>query len=88
MRDADDCVVLSASPPDWRRSYEITERALTKLKLRYELRKTQLTTFEAGFEFLGVHFEEGWYWYTWDDKRIEVHDDENDEFFHLYGPEY
>ena len=66
----------------------MTQRALTKLKLRYEPRKTQLTTFEEGFEFLGVHFEEGWYWYTWDDKRIEVRDDENDELFHLYGPEY
>lgn len=87
-RYADDFIVLSRSPADWQRSYQVTAAALARLKLRYEPRKTRLTTFEEGFEFLGVHFEEGWYWYTWEDKRIEVHNDQADWLFGKYGPEY
>ncbi len=87
-RFADDFIVLSAAPPDWRRSYPQTEAALTALKLKFEPRKTRRTSFEEGFEFLGVHFEETWYWYTWDEERIEVHDGQKDMFIDDYDPFY
>ena len=86
VRYADDFIVLSSNPPDWRRSYATTEQALTRLKLKYEPRKTRLTSFAEGFAFLGVHFEEGWYWYIWDDKRIEVHEDQADPWIEIYNP--
>lgn len=88
VRYADDFIVLSHNKPDWRRSYQVTKYALARLKLRYEPRKTRLTHFDEGFAFLGVHFEEGWYWYLYDDKRIEVHEDEDDPWIETYDPNY
>jgi CRISPR-associated protein Cas1 len=87
-RFADDFIVLSGAPPDWRLSYTQTEAALAALKLKLEPRKTSLTSFEDGFEFLGVHFEETWYWYTWDNKHIEIHGDQKDPFINNYDPFY
>ncbi len=88
VRYADDFIVLSQSRSEWQRSYQVTKYALSRLKLRYEPRKTRLTSFAKGFAFLGVHFEEGWYWYLWDDQRIEVRGDEADPWLETYDPNY
>ncbi len=87
-RYADDFIVLTTNKTDWRLSYEQTEAVLTALKLKLEPCKTKLTTFDEGFDFLGVHFEETWYWYLWGDERIEVHDDQPDPWLDLYDPGY
>ena len=87
-RFADNFIVLSLSRPDLRLSYSQTDAALTALKLKFEPRKTHLTSFEEGFEFLGVHFEETWYWYIWDDQHIEVRDGQKDPFINDYDPFY
>ncbi|HID50562.1 MAG TPA: hypothetical protein EYP41_00800, partial [Anaerolineae bacterium] len=88
VRIADDFIVLTAAPPDWRRSYRQTEAALTKLKLTFEPRKTKLTTFAEGFDFLGVHFEETWYWYIWGGKRIKVRENQTDPWLDYYDAFY
>lgn len=88
VRYADDFILLSAGGERAQQSYRDVADALAQLHLRYEPRKTSVTTFAAGFEFIGVHFEETWYWYTWQDKRIEVHQDQADWLFGDYGPEY
>ena len=87
-RYADDFIVLTTAPPDWRRSYTQTEAILKKLKLKLEPRKTKLTSFEEGFDFLGVHFEETWYWYILGDERIEVHENQADPWLNYYDPGY
>ncbi|NKQ35675.1 MAG: hypothetical protein HF973_08685 [Chloroflexi bacterium] len=88
VRYADDFIILLRTEAQAQRCYHLVADLLARLKLRYEPGKTQLTSFDAGFEFLGVHFEETWYWYVWDDKRIEVRDDRTDWLFSDYGPVY
>lgn len=88
VRYADDFIILLRTEAQSRRCYHLVADLLARLKLRYEPRKTQLTSFTAGFEFVGVHFEETWYWYIWDDKRIEVRDERSDWLFSDYGPRY
>lgn len=88
VRYADDFIVLSHSQERAKQSYQAVVEILTSLKLGFEPAKTRLTTFEAGFDFLGVHFEENCYWYTWGDKRIEVGNDQEDWLFGRFGPDY
>lgn len=88
VRYADDFIILAGSRRELQDAYDLTGAVLFSLKLRYEPRKTRLTTFEEGFEFIGVFFEDGWYWYTWEDKKIEVHDDQAQAVFDDYWPQY
>ena len=46
-----------------------------------------MTDFDAGFDFLGVHFERDSYTYVWERKRITVEGDFPD-FLFAYGPGY
>ncbi len=86
-RYADDFIVLAPTEKTIQKSAKIVKKALHKLKLQYEPSKTNITSFEQGFDFLGVHFEQGYYWYNHEDKRIEVHT-EHDWLFNQYGPDY
>lgn len=86
VRYADDFVVLAAWPGGRQTAYELVGQTLAGLKLRYEPHKTRLATFDEGFDFLGVHFEETWYWYNHGDQRIEVRGD--DSLLERYRPEY
>jgi len=88
VRYADDFIVLAAWPEGRERAYALVAAALAGLKLRYEPRKTRLADFDTGFDFLGVHFEESWYWYHHGDRRIEVRDDDDDRLLDRYRPEY
>jgi group II intron reverse transcriptase/maturase len=72
VRYADDFIVLSASPEEAQRAWQEVANVLEKLKLQLSPHKTRLTSFEEGFEFLGVAFQGERYAYTWRDKRIEV----------------
>ena len=88
VRYADDFIVLAADEAAAAEAYRFVGDVLAGLNLRYEPRKTRLASFAEGFAFLGVVFEDGWYWYTWQDKRIEVRDEETDWLFDDYLPEY
>ncbi len=87
-RYADDFIVLTRTQAQAKQAYHAVAAVLAALKLRYEPTKTALTSFDTGFDFLGVHFEETWYWYIWGDKRVQVRDDQEDWLFTRYGPEY
>lgn len=87
-RYADDFIVLAAWPEGRATAYELVAEALAGLRLRYEPRKTRLASFDEGFDFLGVHFEESWYWYLHDDKRIEVRTESDERLLERYRPEY
>lgn len=88
VRYADDFIVLAAWPDGRAAAYKLVEETLVALRLRYEPRKTRLASFDEGFDFLGVHFEESWYWYLHDDKRIEVRTDDDDDLLDRFTPEY
>ncbi len=72
VRYADDFIVLTRSEREVYRAYEVVERHLRAMKLRYEKSKTQITSFKQGFRFLGVEFDQEGYRYTWEGKRIKV----------------
>lgn len=88
VRYADDFIVLAAWPEGRAAAYELVNDALTALRLRYEPHKTRLASFDEGFDFLGVHFEESWYWYLHEDRRVEVRTDADDWLLDRYRPEY
>jgi group II intron reverse transcriptase/maturase len=73
VRYADDFIVLTRTEASARRCYLVVEEILRDLKLQYEPTKTDITSFDEGFEFLGVHFDKDSYTYTWQEKRIQVH---------------
>ena len=72
VRYADDFVVLCASESEAGRMHEEVAAILSQLHLRYEPTKTRITSFEAGFEFLGVAFWGQKYSFTWEQKRVTV----------------
>lgn len=86
VRYADDFVVLAGDESAALACREQVAAVLDSLKLRYEPSKTSVTSFDAGFEFLGVHFENGYYWYLHEEKRIEVHGE--DVLSGRYMPDY
>jgi CRISPR-associated protein Cas1 len=88
VRYADDFVVLTPDRAAAEEAYEVTEQLLTALHLRYEPSKTAVVSFEEGFEFLGVRFEDDAYTYPWDRKRITVEGSRADALFSDYGPHY
>ena len=88
VRYADDFVVLTPSRAAAEEAYEVTERLLDALHLRYEPSKTEIVSFEEGFEFLGVLFEDDEYAYPWERKRISVEGGRVDALFSDYGPHY
>ena len=84
---ADDFVVLCQTEGDAHAARDDTATALKSLKLTLEPSKTGVTEFDAGFDYLGVHFERDEYSYLWEGKRITVEGDFPD-FLFAYGPEY
>lgn len=88
VRYADDFIVLEESLGQVQNAYNDIGEVLKTLLLQYEPAKTRFTSFEKGFRFVGVNFDEDGYSYTWEDKQIEVSGDEVDWLFGRYGPEY
>lgn len=72
VRYADDFIICCATRTQAEQALEATAAVLATLKLRLEPRKTQVTSFNAGFTFLGVEFQGDHYTFTWEDKRITV----------------
>ncbi len=88
VRYADDFVTLTVTREQVEVVYREVERLLGGLKLRYEPNKTRLSSFEEGFEFLGVRFYRDTYSYVWEEKVIEVEGEQVDWLFSRYGPRY
>lgn len=88
VRYADDFIVLAAWPEGRDVAYALVGEVLAGLRLRYEPDKTRLASFDQGFDFLGVHFEQSWYWYNWQERRVEVRDEGDEWQLARYRPEY
>ncbi|MCB0044718.1 MAG: hypothetical protein KDD92_04755 [Caldilineaceae bacterium] len=72
VRYADDFIVCCASPDEAQRAYRLVEQRLDQLKLTYEPAKTCVTSFEEGFDFLGIHLTATDYSFVWQEKRFTV----------------
>ena len=72
VRFADDFVVCCASRSQAERGQGIVTEILDGLRLRLEANKTHITSFDEGFEYLGVRFEGDTYSFTWEGKHIQV----------------
>jgi group II intron reverse transcriptase/maturase len=88
VRYADDFLVFTELQPHLDEAHAQVETALTHLRLRLEPAKTRLTSFDEGFDFIGVHFEGDEYSYTYLGKQVRVDDKRVDFLFSRYGPEY
>lgn len=86
VRYADDFVICCASRGQAEQAQEVTAAALADLKLSLEPRKTRVTSFNQGFDFLGVRFQGDEYVFTWEDKRIAVSGDAP-EWVWSYAPQ-
>jgi group II intron reverse transcriptase/maturase len=86
VRYADDFCVFCVNKNRARWAKADVAEILQDLRLRLEPRKTHITTFDDGFEYLGVLFEGNAYSYLWKDKRIEV-EDGFDWTFYDYVPD-
>jgi len=71
VRYADDFVVTTRTEADANGMWDMVEATLSQLRLQLRLSKTWVTSFERGFRFLGVVFEEDRYWYVKDGKHME-----------------
>lgn len=87
VRYADDFVVQTRTPAEARQALTETAAALRGLKLNLHPRKTCLTSFEAGFRFLGVDFKGDTYEYVCAQKRIKVQG-ATTRLLYDYRPEY
>jgi group II intron reverse transcriptase/maturase len=72
VRFADDFVVFCANRQQAERAQEIVAEILDGLRLKLEPQKTRITSFDEGFEYLGVRFYRDSYSFTWEGKRFEV----------------
>ena len=72
VRYADDFIVCCRTEAQVYQVRGLVKEVLEGMKLRLEPNKTQITSFEEGFDFLGVRFEGDTYSYLWERKRIEV----------------
>ncbi len=88
VRYADDFLVFARSEQRIQQAYVNVKAHLDELRLTFEPSKTRLTSFEKGFNFIGVWFVNDEYEYTYRDKRIEVKGDRADWLFSQYGPHY
>jgi len=61
VRYADDIIVLAPTRSSAERARDCTSRELESLRLTLHRAKTRITSFDQGFDFLGVHFERNRY---------------------------
>ena len=87
LRYADDWIALCETEDDAYRAWDDAVLVLEGLKLRLEPSKTRVTSFDQGFEYLGVTFYRDTYSYHWQSKRIEVQGPFDDWLFSQTGPD-
>ena len=85
IRYADDFIVLERNEARARRAKEVVGGILAELHLAFEPAKTRTTSFDEGFDFLGIHFYRDEYSFTWMDKEVIVDGDVN-WLFSRYAP--
>ncbi len=73
VRYADDFVVCGDSRKQAEQAQQVVTDLLVPLRLRLEPSKTRITSFDEGFEFLGVRFYRDSYTFAWEGKEVEVH---------------
>lgn len=86
VRYADDFCVFCKSEKEARQARSDSAAILEDLRLTLEPNKTNIASFDQGFDYLGVWFERDRYSYQWRDKRIEVEGD-FDWLFYDYLPD-
>lgn len=74
VRYADDFVVLCQARWERDQALGFITAILDEIRLEVNPTKTRLTTFDEGFTFLGVAFEEHRYRYLWRDISVEARD--------------
>jgi group II intron reverse transcriptase/maturase len=72
VRYADDFVVCCASRRQAKQAQRLVGEVLAQLRLALEPAKTRLTSFDQGFDFLGVRFYRDTYTFLWEGKTVEV----------------
>jgi group II intron reverse transcriptase/maturase len=87
VRYADDFCIFCDSRTEVEAAWRDTERILAGLKLQLEPRKTAITHFDEGFDYLGVHFYRDTYSFLCENKRIEVKGDFDRQLFYDYVPD-
>lgn len=87
VRYADDFCIFAASEAEAREAMRVTGGILETLKLKFEPNKTNITTFDKGFDFLGVHFHRDTYSFEAEEKKVEVKGGFDPELFFDYVPE-
>ncbi len=87
VRYADDFCVFCETRAQAEKAMQRTAFALKKLKLMLEPHKTNITHFDQGFDFLGVHFYRDTYSFEAQDKRVEVKGAFDPKLFYDYVPE-
>jgi group II intron reverse transcriptase/maturase len=87
VRYADDWVALAETEAGACWAWDDANLVLEGLKLRLEPAKTQITSFDQGFEYLGVFFYRDTYSYDWQGKRIQVQGPFDGWLFSQTGPE-
>lgn len=87
VRYADDFCIFCATRAQAEKAMNRTAFALKKLQLAFEPNKTNITHFDQGFDFLGVHFYRDTYSFEAAEKRIEVKGAFDPTLFYDYVPE-
>lgn len=85
VRYADDLIGLGPTRAEVEEEQRFAAWALGNLRLRFDPDKTRVTSFEEGFDFLGVRFQGDTYSYLWKDKRVTV-EGERDVWQFPYPP--
>lgn len=88
VRYADDFIVLCESRGIAEQVYIEVEAALAELFLQYEPSKTQISSFEEGFTFLGVRFLGRTFSFNYQEKVIQSDDKRVSWLYSDYFPEY
>lgn len=87
VRYADDFCIFAYTKQEAQQAMQLTGELLTKLKLKFEPNKTNITHFDAGFNFLGVHFFRNAYSFEAQNKKVEIKGDFDPNFLYDYIPE-
>ena len=74
VRYADDFIICCASEREAEQARTVAAEVLGSISLRLKQAKTRVTSFDAGFEFLGIRFQGNSYSFMWEEMRFVVED--------------
>lgn len=87
VRYADDFCVFCHHQSEAEEALQTTIHILSNLRLRLEFRKTNITHFDDGFQFLGISFYRDQYSFISQGKRVEIEGNWQPDLFSDYIPE-